>query len=424
MIRIHSLNHTIQINRTIKMFRRIIPIVVITVFLSPFLVAQTSISHASSLDDLNKEIDAKRKEVRDQEDQIKAYEEEIESRRKQALSLENELAIISSNIEKTKAEIISNEKQIELTKSEIQRTETEIDIKSESVHKQKTLLKAFIAELNERDQKSPLEIWFKNNAFSEFLDQTKYIETLQEQGQRTLNVIQQLKAELEWKRELLQAEENKLVKLQSNLEKKNKDLEYQQVNKEELLVETQNDEEKFNDLIERTKIERERAQSEISAIEQKIRDTIRDNGGDENLRRLNPNKNAIFMWPVSPSRGISAFFRDPTYPFPWAHNAIDIRAHQGTPVLAADEGYVAKVRSTGTTGFNYLLLYHNQGYTTMYGHLSAFYVVEGNYVQRGDTIGLSGGAPGSIGAGTSTGPHLHFEVRKDGSHIDPLTVLP
>jgi murein DD-endopeptidase MepM/ murein hydrolase activator NlpD len=79
----------------------------------------------------------------------------------------------------------------------------------------------------------------------------------------------------------------------------------------------------------------------------------------------------------------------------------------------------------GEKGYSYILIVHRDGYATLYGHLSSFLVATGDQVKKGQVIGLSGATPGTHGAGPmTTGPHLHFEVIKNGKHIDPLSVLP
>ena len=61
---------------------------------------------------------------------------------------------------------------------------------------------------------------------------------------------------------------------------------------------------------------------------------------------------------------------------------------------------------------------------TLYGHVSDIMVMDGQSVKAGDVIGLSGGTPGTKGAGLyTTGPHLHFEILKDGVHVDPLEYM-
>ena len=126
------------------------------------------------------------------------------------------------------------------------------------------------------------------------------------------------------------------------------------------------------------------------------------------------------------SEGISAHFHDQAYfeRFGIQHNAIDIPTVQGTTVHAAADGVVARVSDNGM-GFNAIVLSHDGRFSTMYGHVSAFLVKEGDRVRSGDPIALSGGTPGTPGAGNlTTGAHVHFELVQKGEPVDPLQYLP
>ncbi|MDD4319380.1 MAG: peptidoglycan DD-metalloendopeptidase family protein [Candidatus Peribacteraceae bacterium] len=134
---------------------------------------------------------------------------------------------------------------------------------------------------------------------------------------------------------------------------------------------------------------------------------------------------AQFVWPAQGP--VTAWFHDRSYQskFGVPHEAIDIARPQGSPVASAAEGVVFLVRDGGATGYTYVLIGHRGGYATLYGHLSSVFVVAGQDVQAGQVIGRSGGQPGTPGAGyLTTGAHVHFEVIRQGSNIDPLTVLP
>ncbi len=132
----------------------------------------------------------------------------------------------------------------------------------------------------------------------------------------------------------------------------------------------------------------------------------------------------LFQWPVYGP--ITAGYLDPDYEkvFHVPHQAIDIATAQGTPVRVIADGIVFKVRDGGPKGFSYVLIGHRNGYASLYGHVSKFLVKQGDIVFGGQTIALSGGAPGTYGAGPmTTGSHLHLEVTLNGAHIDPRTIL-
>jgi murein DD-endopeptidase MepM/ murein hydrolase activator NlpD len=99
-----------------------------------------------------------------------------------------------------------------------------------------------------------------------------------------------------------------------------------------------------------------------------------------------------------------------------SHPGIDIAVPAGTPVRASGGGTVAAVGYHPDYGL-FVLLRHPAGYETMYGHASRLIVVEGDDVQAGEVIALSGTS------GRSTAPHLHFEIRRDGKSLDPLTLV-
>lgn len=110
--------------------------------------------------------------------------------------------------------------------------------------------------------------------------------------------------------------------------------------------------------------------------------------------------------------------------FPHFHTGVDLAVPLGTPVFAAADGVVVLARqmtdaSGSLVGYgNYVILQHDTGLKTLYGHLLLIGAREGDVVKRGQLIGLVGST------GNSTGPHTHFEVRVDNSPVDPMQLLP
>jgi len=123
-----------------------------------------------------------------------------------------------------------------------------------------------------------------------------------------------------------------------------------------------------------------------------------------------------YIWPSQSSRYVTSRFGTrfhPIYKVYKTHNGIDIGAGYGTNVLAADSGVV--VTSSYDSGYgNYIVINHGGGRMTVYAHLSKRLVSVGQNVTQGQVIGRVGST------GVSTGPHLHFEVRVNGSRVNPL----
>jgi len=195
-----------------------------------------------------------------------------------------------------------------------------------------------------------------------------------------------------------------------------------------LIEETERSEEKFQLLLTQLAQEQEKINKEIESIEEEVQRKIAE-------MRFNftwDPDHAQFIWPVF-NQGITVYFHDPSYPFRrlvGEHSGIDLRTlidgkpSNGVPVRSAAPGLVIKVIRGGKYVGNAVYIAHSQEYMTIYLHLSQVNVQEDDVVEAGDMIGLSGGMPGTEGAGLSSGPHLHFEVRKNGIPVDPLQYLP
>ncbi len=105
---------------------------------------------------------------------------------------------------------------------------------------------------------------------------------------------------------------------------------------------------------------------------------------------------------------------DPVYKIPKMHAGLDFTANTGTPIYATADGKVAEAGfNTGGYG-NHVVINHGFGYETLYGHMVRIKARAGQRVKRGEVIGWVGST------GKSTGPHLHYEVRKNGTPLDPV----
>jgi murein DD-endopeptidase MepM/ murein hydrolase activator NlpD len=105
---------------------------------------------------------------------------------------------------------------------------------------------------------------------------------------------------------------------------------------------------------------------------------------------------------------------DPVYKTVKLHNGLDFAAPQGTPIYATANGVIRTAANTGTGYGNHVVINHGYGYETLYGHMFRIKVKAGQRVKRGEIIGWVGST------GKSTGPHCHYEVHKNGRHLDPV----
>ena len=134
------------------------------------------------------------------------------------------------------------------------------------------------------------------------------------------------------------------------------------------------------------------------------------NGAIKSLKRT-PINNAKVTSSFSGKR------KHPVLGYTRAHKGVDFRAPTGTPIPAAGSGRVV-ARGYNNGHGNYVKIRHNASFETLYAHMSRFAknVKVGTFVKQGQIIGYSGST------GISTGPHLHYEVIKNGQHVNPMTV--
>lgn len=105
----------------------------------------------------------------------------------------------------------------------------------------------------------------------------------------------------------------------------------------------------------------------------------------------------------------------PIYKIVKMHTGMDFNAAIGTPIYATGDGVVERADAEASGYGNHVVINHGFGYETLYGHMSKIMVAPGQQVKRGEVIGLVGNT------GTSSGPHVHYEVIRNGNKINPIS---
>jgi murein DD-endopeptidase MepM/ murein hydrolase activator NlpD len=150
----------------------------------------------------------------------------------------------------------------------------------------------------------------------------------------------------------------------------------------------------------------------LQALESRLRYVRRDVERQEQLAAATPSIWPAHGWLTGTFGGRS----DPFTGEPGFHQGIDISTEKGRPVIATADGTVMSASYTGEYG-NLVVLKHDFGLSTRYGHLTAFNIKPGQPVKRGDVIGYVGST------GRSTGAHLHYEILANGKLLNPLRLL-
>ena len=265
---------------------------------------------------------------------------------------------------------------------------------------------------------SHLEGLLSATTFNEVVDRTSYYESALDADSKLVSEIEVLRDGTEIKRDQVEEEEERIAAQKMALEK-DKDalaqvLQERQsaldaqnavlAQKEHLLANAESKKRQYLQVVAQLEADADRIQSILAARSAGAVGALPVGGGQ-------------LLWPANgPLTSGYGYRTHPIFGDGRMHTGIDIGAAYGAPVIAADAGVVAYVGVMSGYG-NVIVIDHGGGLATTYNHLSAFGVSSGQSVARGTPIGNVGCT------GYCTGPHLHFEVRINGSPVDPMPYL-
>lgn len=370
----------------------------------------------SEVQNINDEIAVRQLKIDQINSQIDAYQTKIDQAEAQQSTLANEIALLDNRVAQNELEIEAANEEIKKTDAEMRVTDKSIVEAQQTLERERTMIASILREMQAADKTSMVDWLFSSTSFSDLFGRIEKLEVIHNNLNLSLDNAKKTKDSLQTYKTQQEEKLASLVTLQADLEKKIALLDSQKEAKVILISQAADSEADFQKLLQNLQAEQQYINHQIAGLQNDIEQKLID--GD-----LAGDSSAL-SWPVYPSKGISATFHDPTYPFRhlFEHPGIDLPTPVGTPVESAAPGYVAWVKQ-GVSYGNYVLVIHANGIATLYAHLSQILVEADQFVSRGETIGLSGGRPGMPGAGLSTGPHLHFEVRKDGIPTNPMDYL-
>lgn len=404
----------------------LIGIILVGAMVQPiFVLSQAdtqTVGNKDQIEALNKEIKEKQEKIKSIEKSIEAYKSKIDEKRTEAVSLSNQLGILDNRIAQVELDIDATEEILETIELEIEQLELTIEDKEKIIERQQIILGELIRTLHFQSSRKYIEILAAYDNFSDFYNRVQHLENVEKSLGQNAKAIRLVKEELEEKKDQQEQRKDKFEDLSDQLVLQKDDIKQRLVGKQDLLALVQTSELQQRTLLSNLKNQHQATLNDIAIADQKAKELLELLDQNEDLIDT---EGTLLSWPVQ-SRLVTAYFYDPSYPYRhvFEHNAIDIATPQKTPLKAAASGYVVRAKKPVTTAYSYIMIAHAGGISTVYGHTNCVYVEEDQFVTRGEVIGCTGAAPGSLGAGSfTTGPHLHFEVRIDGIPVDPLKHL-
>ena len=361
-----------------------------------FIYSQSLEDELEQIQQEREETKEKIKEVTKQEQQYMNQVGEVEGQLLGALS---ELDNLNSKLSQAKSEVDKATIGLVLKEEELKRIDDELKEKIK-------ILNDRVAVIYKNGNSNILEVLLKAEDFLDFISRLKLMNLFAQQDtQNILEVKEKKTATIGIKKSIIdlrekqKEHEDKVKQLVMQAEQKAREIDDICNEKKNLLSRTTANK---NALIRMEK-ELEIKEAEVTRILESYRYGTAPSGK--------------FAWPVA-GRITSGFgYRiHPIFRVRRFHLGIDLAAPYGTLVKAADGGQVIQAGYFGGYG-NSVMLYHGGGFATWYAHLSSINVSIGQFVQRGQVIGLVGST------GWSTGPHLHFEVRINGAPQNPRAYL-
>ncbi|MCR4436378.1 MAG: peptidoglycan DD-metalloendopeptidase family protein [Clostridiales bacterium] len=247
---------------------------------------------------------------------------------------------------------------------------------------------------------SYLEALLESKSITDFFNKLQIMSLVSKNDKQMAKELELAKQDVEYKRQMAQAEKQEK---QKQADAKKKDI--QAITASRASLESQRN--ALNSVLENLEQQEDALLQQSKELEQTIR----------NLQKKGTKyAGGIMTWPTPSCTEITSSFGSRYHPIlkkTKEHTGIDIGASKGASIVAANKGTVIFAGWNDAYG-NAVIIDHGGGITTMYGHCSKLLTSVGSNVEAGDVIAKVGST------GLSTGPHLHFEVRKDGVPVDPM----
>ena len=336
-----------------------------------------------------------------------------------------ELDKINDQVEDTQNQIAELKSQISDINGQIDEKQSEIASEEKDIEEKNELLKQRMVALYEAGDTSYLDVLLNSQDLLDFISGYSAIQSIVEADTNLINELEDKKDKLEQDKTSLETDKQKVEELKKTQEIQNGTLVSLQKSKETEIAKLSGEEKAKQTEIDQYNAAMAKVNQELAEMAKKAEEALKkqqgnSSGGSGSYNGLDGLKfDGSFIWPCT-SKTVTSCMKKR-----WGrwHKGIDINASFES-VFAAASGYAFNATNPGGYG-TYIMVFHGNGYVTLYGHLSASKVSDGQYVKQGQTIAISGNSGNGV-------THLHFEIRKASSVSDffgdnwlnPLNYLP
>ena len=335
------------------------------------------------------ELQAEQDEIQNKIDEAEAKQEEVGEKITEATKQIKEL---TSQIDEYENQIEELDSKLSDLETSIEETQNELEEAEKQFAEQQEMLEERIVAQYEAGETTYLDVILGGGSLWDMISNWQLVSDIAEIDQQLLDQIEANRIEIEAAKQTLETNKEQVETLKNSKEQTSNSLKNSQALKEQQVSELNEEEKLLQEEIDKLNAANKEIERQLAAAEEKYSDKIANlNSGNGTFQK--PIRSGVVTATMYYSSGVY-------------HGALDWGIPVGTEVYAAEDAVVLTAGWSNSGYGNYVCLQHSNGIRTYYAHGNGtFYVSQGDVVERGQLIMLSGNS------GRSTGPHLHFEVR-------------
>ena len=373
------------------------------------------------------------KEAKDKKEELEQNkskaESAVEKLRKQQAKLKTSIEKLDKKVANLDTKLYELNHDLMDKREQLAITRQQLEVAKKKEANQYEAMKKRIKYMYESGDTGYLEILFKAQSISDFLNRAEYVEQIAQYDNTMLTRLEHTREQIADTEQKEKEEIIEVKQLKTQVQSRRKELKELRADKKVQVKKYTSNIKKKRSLIASYQKEIEEQEQIILKLEEEARKKAeQQNANNSSSNSSSSNQSSSsgstkptgnFTWPCPSSRRITSEYGYRVHPILGTkrlHNGIDIGASTGSSIVAADGGTVVGASYSSSMGY-YVMINHGNGITTVYMHCSSLLVSSGQKVSKGQQIARVGST------GLSTGPHLHFRKIKNGSYVNPWDYL-